>query len=110
MLDDGSDQTFMRETTAQMLKLTRKNGREVSVQVFDGNDIPTFTSDVEFEISNLNDDQRYKISAMTSKNVVGDYEAVNWNIQKENHKWCLFRRKRQRGRRCPVHGSRWVAW
>ena len=86
MLDDGSDQTFMRESTAQMLKLIRKNGREISVEVFDGNDIPTFTSDVEFEISNLKDDQRYKVSAMTSKNVVGDYEAVNWNIQKENLK------------------------
>ena len=85
LLDDGSEQTFIKEDVARTLGLKEINKRKLSVDVFGGNDVSIFTSDVEFEISNVKDEKRYKVSCMTSKDVVGDCTAIDWNTHRKTY-------------------------
>ena len=50
LLDDGSMQTFINEDIAKALGMKESNARKISVDVFNGNDVSVYTSEVEFEV------------------------------------------------------------
>ena len=79
LLDDGSSQTFLNAKAANELNLIQNNTWNISVTVLGGNISKMSTSDVHFQISGM---QKFKIDAITTKDVVGDTEAINWIYHK----------------------------
>ena len=82
LLDDGSSQTFIDIKSANELNLMKSNTRNISVTVLGGNLSTMSTSDVQLEIGGIGSDKRYSINAITTKDVVGDTEAINWDYHK----------------------------
>ena len=83
ILDDGSSQTFVNLDVIKALGIKECNKRNVAVGVLNGKTSSIYTSDVEFHISDNNSEKMYKINAMTTKNVVGDMQVINWEAEKK---------------------------
>ena len=84
LLDDGSSQTFLDTKISNEINLVARNGRTISVkEEIGGNTANIPTSDVEFEISGLSGSKKFKITAITTRNVVGDTEIIKWDYHKK---------------------------
>ena len=65
------------------LKTEQKDTRNIEIGVLNGDVSIVSSSNDEFEIFDVNNEKKFKIQALTTKKVVRDLSAINWEVEKQ---------------------------